>query len=144
MAEAYGMNVAAWSPLGNGILSGKYTRPGGPEEGNRVQAASLQLSEHDLSVARVVDEVAASLGASSSQVALAWTRARSRAVHPIIGARTSAQLADNLGAVDLVLPPEAITKLEAATGFVKGFPHDFIDGSAGFVLGAAGGLVDGR
>jgi aryl-alcohol dehydrogenase-like predicted oxidoreductase len=144
MAEAYGMTVAAWSPLANGILSGKYTRPEGPEEGNRVQAASLSLSEHDLGVARVVDEAAASLGVSSSQVALAWTRAHSRAVHPIIGARTADQLADNLGAVDLVLPPEAIEKLAAATGFVTGFPADFIDGAGGFVFGQAAQLVDGR
>jgi len=141
-AEAYGMSVAAWSPLGNGILSGKFTRPEGPGEGSRVRPDSL--SEHDLAVARTVDEVAAELGVPSSQVALAWTRSRSRAVHPIIGARTAEQLRDNLGAVDVVLPPEAVERLEAATGFVRGFPLDFIDGTSPWVFGEAAQRVDGR
>ncbi len=144
MAEAYGMTVAAWSPLGNGILSGKYTRPGGPEDGGRVRAASLPLTEHDLSVARVVDEVAAGLGVTSSQVAIAWTRARSRAVHPIVGARTVEQLRDNLGAASLELPAEAVARLEEATGFVKGFPSDFIDGASSWIFGESGLRVDGR
>ncbi len=50
-----------------------------------------------------MSEVAAELGASPSQVAIAWTLARSRAVHPIVGARDAEQLADNLGAVDVDL-----------------------------------------
>src|SRR3954469_22784444 len=48
MAEAFGMSVAAWSPLGGGVLSGKYTRPGAVEQGTRLNAESL--SERDAAV----------------------------------------------------------------------------------------------
>lgn len=141
MAEAYGMTVAAWSPLANGILSGKYTRPGGPTAGTRVAADSISPHEH--AVARAVQEVADELGATPSQVAIAWIRGTSRAVHPILGARNLAQLTDNLGALDLVLPDEARTRLAAATAFEVGFPTDFIDGT-GWVFGDTAARVDGR
>nr|WP_231972531.1 aldo/keto reductase [Nocardiopsis alborubida] len=76
-------------------------RPGRAPSGTRVDPVSL--TERDHRAARAVSEVAAELGASPSQVAIAWTLARSRAVHPIVGARDAEQLADNLGAVDVDL-----------------------------------------
>jgi aryl-alcohol dehydrogenase-like predicted oxidoreductase len=142
MAEAFGMTVAAWSPLGGGVLSGKYTKPGGPEAGTRIPADSV--SEHDRAVARVVQEVADDLGATPSQVAIAWTMARSPAVHPIVGARRLDQLVDNLAALDCVLPDEAIRRLDDATGFVAGFPTDFITETGPWVFGESSKLVDGR
>ncbi|APU14980.1 aldo/keto reductase [Actinoalloteichus fjordicus] len=126
MAEAFGMSVAAWGPLAGGVLSGKFTVPGGVEPGaaTRVDAASLTAREH--AVARAVVTVADELGARPSQVALAWTCARHAAVHPIVGASTVGQLIENLGAVDLVLPLDAIRTLEAAAEFELGFPGDFL------------------
>ncbi|MGC5014233.1 aldo/keto reductase [Streptosporangium sp. DT93] len=130
MAEAFGMSVAAWGPLAAGVLSGKFTatggadgpeRPGGP---TRVDPATLTARDH--AVARAVREVAGELGAGAAQVAIAWTRARYGNVHPIVGARDAGQLTENLGAAGLVLPEEAIGRLEAATGFEVGFPGDFI------------------
>jgi len=79
--------------------------------------------------------VADDLGATASQAAIAWTMAKSRAVHPILGARRLEQLTDNLGALDCVLPGEALDRLEAATGFDVGFPSDFIANNAAWVLG---------
>jgi aryl-alcohol dehydrogenase-like predicted oxidoreductase len=70
-AQALGMSVAAWSPLGGGVLSGKFTRPGGTADVTRLPADSI--SERDHAVAQVVQDVAAKLGATPSQVALAWT-----------------------------------------------------------------------
>lgn len=61
-----------------------------------------------------------------SQVAIAWTTTRSPAIRPILGVRRLEQLTDNLGALDLVLPTEAVSRLDEATGFSLGFPHDFI------------------
>ncbi|MFG6192204.1 aldo/keto reductase [Nonomuraea sp. JJY05] len=139
MAESYGMSVTAWSPLAGGILSGKFTR-GTAQAGTRVAADSV--SEHDHAVARAVQEVADSLGASSSQVAIAWTRARSRAVLPIVGARTVEQLADNLGAVDVDLPEDAVRRLDEATGFTLGFPADFIAQTSPWVFGEASHHLD--
>ncbi|MFC0566027.1 aldo/keto reductase [Plantactinospora siamensis] len=138
MAEALSLGVAAWSPLAGGVLSGKYTRAAGPQGANRLDADSL--SERDHAAARAVQDVADELGATPSQVALAWTMARSPAVHPIVGARHLDQLRDNLGAADLTLPAAAVDRLDAAAGFAPGFPTDFIDQTSEWVFGAA--LVD--
>ncbi len=135
MADALGLSVAAWSPLAGGILSGKFSRGADPGS-TRVDAD--KISERDLGIARVVDAVADELGVSSSQVALAWTRARRPSVHPIVGARKLDQLTDNLAAVDLVLPDEALTRLDEASAIELGFPHDFIAGTREFVYGPVG------
>jgi aryl-alcohol dehydrogenase-like predicted oxidoreductase len=138
MAESLGLGVTAWSPLAGGVLSGKYTRPDGPAAGSRLTAESLSAQDH--AVARVVQEVADDLGATPSQVAIAWTMSRSSAVHPIIGARSADQLRDNLAAIDLTLPPESVARLEQATDFTLGFPGDFITQTSPWVFGSA--LID--
>jgi aryl-alcohol dehydrogenase-like predicted oxidoreductase len=140
MADAFGMTVAAWSPLGGGVLSGKYTR-GAATDGTRLAADSIPA--HDRAVATAVDEVADELGVTSSRVAIAWTRRWSPAVHPIVGARTLAQLDDNLGALDCVLSDDQARRLEEATGFVAGFPTDFIAQTSPWVFGEASRRFDG-
>ncbi len=77
------------------------------------------------------------LGATPAQVAIAWTRARSPAIHPAIGARRLDQLLDNLGAAELDLPAEALARLDAATGIDLGFPATFIRETSPWVFGAA-------
>jgi aryl-alcohol dehydrogenase-like predicted oxidoreductase len=134
------MTVAAWSPLANGVLSGKFTHGAAATGPTRVDPSALGKHEH--AVARAVQEVADELGATAAQVAIAWTLARSPLVHPIIGARRLAQLEDNLGAVALVLPDEAIDRLESVTGFQRGFPSDFIDETAAWVFGAANSRLE--
>jgi aryl-alcohol dehydrogenase-like predicted oxidoreductase len=135
MAEEFGMTVAVWSPLAGGILSGKFTRPGGPGPGTRIDPASL--SQRQRHMAETVQEVADDLGATPSQVALAWTRTRSPVVHPIVGARRVDQLLDNLASLDVDLPGEAVKRLESAADFDLGFPSAFISEASGWVFGAA-------
>jgi aryl-alcohol dehydrogenase-like predicted oxidoreductase len=136
MAEAFGMTVTTWSPLAGGILSGKFTRPGGPPNpGTRVDPASL--TAHQRQVATVVQSVADDLGATASQVAIAWTRRRSPAIHPIIGARRLDQLIVNMGALDIALPADSVAQLESAATFEVGFPTSFIDETSPWVFGAA-------
>jgi aryl-alcohol dehydrogenase-like predicted oxidoreductase len=139
-AEALGMSLAAWSPLGGGVLSGKYAHPDGTQDGTRLPADSVTENHH--AIARVVVAVAGELGVSPSQVALAWTMTRSEAVHPILGVRRLSQLEDNLQAASVRLPPESVAQLEAATSFEVGFPHDFIAAMHGFVFGEAAERVD--
>ena len=134
MAEALGMTVAAWSPLADGILSGKFTGQAA-EPGTRIDPAAV--SEHQRAVAAAVAEVAGDLGVTPAQVAIAWTRARSPAVHPIIGARRLDQALDNLGPAGLDLPAESTARLEAATGIDLGFPATFISETSPWVFGAA-------
>ncbi|MEV0648061.1 aldo/keto reductase [Phytomonospora sp. NPDC050363] len=121
MAEALGLSVAAWAPLAAGILSGKYRTPGAK---GRHDAAKLPERSH--TIADAVVEVAGELGVSPAQVALAWIRARSERVFPLVGASGAAQIKDSLASLDLVLPDEASARLEAVTGFEVGFPRDFM------------------
>ncbi|MEV0839771.1 aldo/keto reductase [Actinocatenispora sera] len=134
MAAAFGMAVTAWSPLGGGVLSGKYASAGAPGP-TRLDPGSID--PHDRAIARVVQAVADEIGATAAQVALAWTRVRSPAVLPMIGARTVAQLVDNLGCLEVSLEPEQVRRLEAATGFAPGFPTEFIEQTTPWVFGAA-------
>lgn len=122
MAEAFGLSVAAWAPLAAGKLVG----------GSRVTPDA-----HELPVVEAVRAVAGELGVTAAQVALAWTRAKSPVVLPLVGVSKAAQLADNVKALEVVLPPEAVARLEAACEFTNGFPSDFIAQSepSAFVFG---------
>jgi aryl-alcohol dehydrogenase-like predicted oxidoreductase len=136
MAGEMGLGVIPWSPLGSGVLTGKYSRADlGDENGlagavgtrKDVAAGSGALTERGLAIAEVVMKVAGDLGVTASQVALAWTMRDPRVTAPIIGARTLEQFEDNLGALDLTLPDAALADLEAASAIELGFPHDFLN-----------------
>jgi aryl-alcohol dehydrogenase-like predicted oxidoreductase len=110
-AAAVGVGVIGWSPLGRGVLTGKY-RHGTP-------ADSRAASEHFAGYvrpylgarqARVVEAVvtaATGLDATPLEVALAWARDHEGVASVVVGARSAAQLRASLAADDLVLP-EAI------------------------------------
>jgi aryl-alcohol dehydrogenase-like predicted oxidoreductase len=134
MAREMGLGVIPWSPLGSGVLTGKYSRAdldgrnGSAEPtGTRrdVAIGNGALTERGLRIAGVVREVAAEIGTTRSRVALAWTLLNPAVTAPIIGARTPAQLEDNLGALEVELPEEQRTRLEEASAIELGFPHDF-------------------
>jgi hypothetical protein len=67
-------------------------------------------------------------------------------VHPLVGVSTVEQLTENLGALDLDLPAEAVSRLEAAVDFERGFPADFIAECepSSFVFGDHATAVVGR
>lgn len=134
MADTLGLSIAAWSPLAAGKLSGKFTRSESTEP-TRIAQIGIDVEANDLRIAREVDAVGDQLGASSSQVALAWTRARHSWIHPIIGARRLDQVVDNLAAADLVLPDEVVVRLDEASAIGRGFPLDMLDSSKDFVYG---------
>jgi aryl-alcohol dehydrogenase-like predicted oxidoreductase len=135
MAAELGLGVIPWSPLASGVLAGKYTRAdldggGGSAEaiGTRksLAAANGALSERGLAIADMVKKVAADIGATPSRVALAWTMHNPAVTAPIIGARTPAQLADNLGALEVRIPDDALASLAEASAIQLGFPHEFL------------------
>ena len=134
MADAFGMTVAAWSPLAGGVLSGKFSRSGGPGPGTRIDPTSL--TDHQRQVATVVQALADDLGFTAAQVAIAWTRRHSR-IHPIVGARRLDQLLDNLAAADVELTSEAVAQLDSMTAPDLGFPATFIEETGPWVFGAA-------
>lgn len=130
------MRSSAWSPLAGGVLSGKYTSGSDVPAGTRLDPASLDARQR--AVAEAVQQVVNDLDASPPQVAVAWTRRESSAIHPIHGARRVEQLMDNLGALELELPEPAVTRLdEAAPPFAPGFPTNLIDETSEWNFGAA-------
>lgn len=151
MAESLGIGVTAWSPLSFGLLSGKYLQ-------NQPQAAPrgrldhsgfssldlLELSERNLIIAREVQQVADELGCSAPQVALAWLRAQSKEIIPIISARSATQTRDNLGCLDVALPAEHLHRLNEISRIPLGFPLGFLaqEGLLSQMYGAMFELID--
>jgi aryl-alcohol dehydrogenase-like predicted oxidoreductase len=132
VAEAFGLSVCAWAPMGAGILTGKYTRGGAvPEDSRRAAANQARLTERNRRIARAVDGVADQLGASSAQVALAWVRQRDRRTIPIAGVRTLEQLEDVLGCLELQLPAEHLAELDEVSRIELGFPYELLMGPQG-------------
>jgi aryl-alcohol dehydrogenase-like predicted oxidoreductase len=135
MADALGLGVVAWSPLGGGVLTGKYgaadldppaqAKPTGTRR--EVAIANGALNARALEIAEVVRAIAQDTDYSAAQISIAWTLQRPGAgAIPIIGARTLAQLEDNLGALDVQLTPAQCMRLDAASLSTAPFPHDFL------------------
>ncbi len=119
LALDQGVGAVVWSPLGWGRLSGKYRRsnPMGPEA-RAVQTADSApyVAEEVLyGVMDALDAVAAETGRTVPQIALNWVLGRPSVATVIIGARTEAQLRDNLGAVGWTLTPDQVARLDAAS-----------------------------
>ncbi len=105
-----GMSVLAWSPLGRGVLTGKY-RHGVPADSRAADSRWEAFVAPYLTSDRghVVDALAAAaggLGVPISHVALAWLRDHPRVASAVVGARTTQQLVESLGSESLELPAE--------------------------------------
>ncbi len=124
MANQLGISVTAWSPLGSGLLSGKYKRNIKPEEGRVAQVQYVELSDRNFDIAETVQAVAAEVDRTPAQVALSWVL-RKGAI-PIIGARTLAQMQDNLASLEVSLSSDQMARLDAISAVSLGFPHDFL------------------
>lgn len=126
LANALDLSMTAWSPLGYGVLTGKYINEI-PKE-TRLQDSSRRsaiLSEHNTAIAKEVVRIAEELGKSPAQVALAWVRQQHPRIIPIIGARTREQLDDNLGCLELTLNEAQMEALDQVAAIDLGFPHTF-------------------
>ncbi|MFP1789449.1 aldo/keto reductase [Lonsdalea quercina] len=152
MAQALGLGVLPWSPLGGGILTGKYSRADLSDKNaadvsptrKGVIASTGHLNERALDIADVVGDIASELGASRSQVALAWTLLNSAVVSPIVGARTLAQAEDNFGALTVVFTEEQLDRLEKASAVDPIFPERFMGRPMAQQLMFGGTTVMGR
>ena len=114
-----GMGMLCWSPLGGGMLTGKYRKNDGPAEGSRVELRSnvdLPRYWNDDSFL-VIDELLAIAGEvdkSPIEVALAWLLHQEQ-VLPIPGVKTAAQMRDVAGAAGLELDPAQVERLDQAS-----------------------------
>lgn len=119
-AQAMGMGVLAWSPLGRGVLTGKY-RTGIPADSRAASPAleanvAVYLDQRSRGVVEAVCKAAEGLDLSPVEVALAWVRDRPGVTSAIVGARTAAQLRGALTAEDVELPAEIVTALDDVSG----------------------------
>jgi aryl-alcohol dehydrogenase-like predicted oxidoreductase len=133
VAEAFGLAVTAWAPMGAGVLTGKYTRgpSTSPADSRRAPANQARLTERNLQIARAVDQVADELGATSAQVAVAWVRQRGSRTIPVVGIRTLGQLQDVIGCLHVQLPAEHQTLLDQVSRIELGFPYELLRGPQG-------------
>ncbi len=126
-ARALGAGVLAWSPLGRGVLSGKYRRSVPAD--SRAASPHLRgfvepyLTDGSRSVVEAVVTAADGLGRAPVEVALAWVRDTPGVSSAVVGARTPAQLRGSLAAVDLELPEQIRDALDEITAPVIGYPE---------------------
>lgn len=136
MAREMGLGVIPWSPLAGGVLTGKYGRDdrtatdvaSGDGTRKSLTVASGALTERTYAIVDVVKEIATDLGRTPAQVGLAWTLRNPGVTAPIIGARTPAQLEDNLGALEVDFTAAQLDRLDEVSAIALGFPHDMLAG----------------
>jgi aryl-alcohol dehydrogenase-like predicted oxidoreductase len=131
-----GIGVIPWSPLRGGWLSGKFRRGmAAPPDDTRIHTAethgwserwSAYNNEHTWQVVDALMAVAEQAQKSPAQVALNWLLRQPAVTAPIIGARTMAQLEQNLGASGWALSPEQLEMLEAASRQPLPYPYNWL------------------
>ena len=134
MARELNIGVVPWSPLGGGVLTGKYNRsnqeqtPANQDTATRKSFNEMmgKLTEQNLAIAEQVQNVAQEIGRSPAQVALNWLLQKPGVTSPIIGARTVRHLEDNLQCLDFVLSSEHLEQLDKISAIDLGFPHNFL------------------
>ncbi|MEH1168684.1 aldo/keto reductase [Micromonospora sp. CPCC 205539] len=127
MAQTLGMGITAWSPIGGGLLSGKYKRDGDGMSGTgrltNPDAAGREISPRDWTVIEALQDVAADLGRSMAQVAINWVVTQPAVGSVVIGASSPEQLDSNFGALDFEIPADARRRLDEASAPQVGLPY---------------------
>ncbi|HJW45735.1 MAG TPA: aldo/keto reductase [Lysobacter sp.] len=136
MAREMGLGVVPWSPLANGVLTGKKCSrtdlldKADPANviGTRKSVASGygSLNERALDIADVVLAIARESGYSAARIALAWTLRTKGVAASLVGARTLQQLEDNLGSLSVELSDDQWMRLEQSSAISLGFPHEML------------------
>ena len=121
-----GFGLMPWSPLAGGFLTGKYSRDAKPEAG-RLSGANpfggSKFNDRNWAILDEVTAVAADLGVSPAQVALAWVAGRPGVDSTLIGASRPEQLRDNLAALAVELDADTQARLDKASQPERGFPY---------------------
>ncbi|MBI2767074.1 MAG: aldo/keto reductase [Chloroflexi bacterium] len=140
MAHTYGIGVIPWSPLGGGLLTGKYHRGEPPPEDTRFadigtnRMRARRWTESFFDVVDALEPLAQAKGCTVAQFALAWCVQQPFVTSPIIGPRTMEQFEDNFGALAIEITDEDRKAVDAVVprgGVVSPFyegdfgPHPF-------------------
>jgi aryl-alcohol dehydrogenase-like predicted oxidoreductase len=124
LVQDQGLALFPWSPMAGGLLSGKFDlETPGPANARRSSFDFPPVDrERAKAVLQVMRPIAAGMGISVAQVALAWLLTRPFVTSVILGAKTREQLIDNLAATDLQLAPEDVARLDAASELPSEYP----------------------
>lgn len=130
MARNLGLSITAWSPLGGGMLTGKYLR----EDAISAEARYTKsknwgervLTEKNAVIAEEVISLSQETGYKPAQIALNWIMQKNQQIIPIIGAKNEAQLLENLGSLDFHLTDEQMSRLDEVSKIELGFPNEFL------------------
>lgn len=138
--RALGLGIVAWSPLGGGMLTGKY-RNGetGRREGFGGNVFQAENSPQRSAILDTLIAIANEAGVTPGEIAIAWVAAKGPL--PIIGPRTLAQLESNLAAAKVALSADQIAKLDTVSAMAPIFPYTVID-APGTRQGYTGGKAD--
>ncbi|WP_422735297.1 aldo/keto reductase [Micromonospora sp. WMMD729] len=127
MAQNLGMGITAFSPIGGGLLSGKYRRTDAGLSGTgrltTPNAAGREISPDDWKVIEALEEVATDLGRPMAQVAINWVATQPAVSSVIIGASSAEQVASNFGALDFEIPADARRRIDEASAPNLGLPY---------------------
>jgi len=116
-ARRFGLGVVSYSPIARGVLTGKYQAHVPPPADSRAGRGNVRLKQTEyrdanFAVAESLKPIADDLGCTLAQLAVAWVLANPNITAPIIGPRTPAQLADNLGALEVPITPEIEARID--------------------------------
>src|SRR6195952_775109 len=142
MASALGLGINIWSPLGGGLLTGRYrSSPAGRLTDWNGGVVRLEDSRQRTEIVDSILKAAHELGLPAAQVAMAWllhvARMSGTGFIPIVGPRTLAQLEDYLTALDIALPADTLEVLSAVSGPTLGVPHDGMGDNRPTLLGGS-------
>lgn len=126
MAKEMKLAVTPWAPLAGGALTGKYLKG----ETGRVKENSARRNDRANGIVNVLVNVATQMGVTPAQVAIRWAMQKEHTSIPIVGAGKANQLAESLGAVNIIIPEEHMHALNEVSAIELGFPHDFLAGDA--------------
>jgi aryl-alcohol dehydrogenase-like predicted oxidoreductase len=130
LCKQFGLGILPYSPLAGGFLSGKFQRGQAAPEGTRLAKWKERYAAIDNDRNwRILDAVqgfAKELSTTPTAIALAWLLRKDAVTSAIFGARSVAQLEENLKGASVKLPDDAMKKLDEASAFTLGYPYDFI------------------
>jgi aryl-alcohol dehydrogenase-like predicted oxidoreductase len=140
MAEALGLAITTWSPLGGGFLTGKYRENADNSRLSKLgMLVHTEKSEKETLLLDTILAISTELGTTATHIAIAWllhkADSSTTAIIPILGSRTATQLDATLGALDVVLTQNHIVRLDFASAVSLGVPHEQISASFKSVSG---------
>jgi aryl-alcohol dehydrogenase-like predicted oxidoreductase len=132
LAKDQELAILPWSPLAGGFLSGKFTRDSTPEGARRSAFDFPPVDkEKAYDIIDVMKEIGDARGVSVAQIALSWLLHQKHVTSVIIGAKTEAQLADNLAAASVELSSDDLAKLDAVSKLKPEYPGWMLERQGG-------------